>query len=142
MATRTPELSNHLPRKNPVRDAIFAVVWVLFFALTVYEYVGDSVRFSAFLLSLLAGILLGVGFTHWLRRTESGLRANDRYRNAQTGEKIVFSVVTAIPMVAVVMYAAILVEISTVLVTIGFFGGLFGKQLVDFVLVYSSLEEA
>lgn len=138
MVSRTHELSDHLPRKNPVRDAVFAVIWVLFFALTVNEYVGDSIRFSGFLLSLLTGILLGVGFAYWLRRTESGFRAGDRYQNAQTGRKIVFAVVTAVPTVAIVIYAAILVEISTVLIIVGFFGGLFGKQLVDFVLVYSS----
>ncbi|HET7324100.1 MAG TPA: hypothetical protein VFJ06_07200 [Halococcus sp.] len=139
MATRTHELSDHLPRKNPVRDAILAVVWVFFFALGVHEVVGDSIRFSAFLLTLFAGILLGVGFTHWLRRTESGFRANDLYRNAQTGRKIVFAVVIIIPMVAV-MYAATLLGISLNLVIVGFLGGLFGKRLVDFVLVYSLSE--
>lgn len=138
MAAKTHELSEHLPRKNPIRDAVLAVIWVLFFALSVHEYVGDSIRFSTFLLALVAGILLGVGFTHWLRRTDSGLRANDRYRKASTGQKTVFAVVIAVPAAAIVIYAETLFNISTLLVSIVFFGGLFGKQLVDFVLVYSS----
>jgi pheromone shutdown protein TraB len=138
MATQSHELSDHLPQENPVRDAALAVLWVCWVAVMVHEYVGNSFSFAAFMAWFLPGILLGVGVTYWLRRTSIGRRAGRLYRRAPTGRKTIFTATTALLTVVVGIYAATLLEISMVLILVGWMGGLFGKQLSDFVVIYSS----
>ncbi|WP_435079740.1 hypothetical protein [Halococcus sp. AFM35] len=74
MATQTGDFPEHLSERGPLWAVGFVVLWAFWAVLFVHEYVGDSVRFSSFVIALLIGMPVGIGLAYWLRRTESGLQ--------------------------------------------------------------------
>jgi hypothetical protein len=136
MATRTDGLPDRLFEQGPILVVGFIVLWAFWAVFFVYEYVGDDIRLSAFLLALVVGMLVGVGFGHWHRRTETGRRADRRYRNAPLGRKAAFVLVTAIAIVGVI-YLTVTLGISSLLLEAGLFGATLTNHLVDISVVYS-----
>ena len=136
MATQTSDLPDHLLEQGALWAVGVVVLWIFWAIFFIYEYVGDSIRLSAFLVALVVGTFIGVGFGYWHRETEMGLRANRLYRTAPTGQKFAVSVVAAASIVAVI-YLATIVGASVLLVEAGSFGAALATHLYDVGLVHS-----
>ena len=140
MTAETHALPKHLSERGPLWAVGFVVLWVSWAVLFVHEYVGDSVRFSSFVIALIVGMSIGIGLAYWLRRTESGLRVDRSYRNAPLDQQIILAVVTVVPVVAAGFYFTESTGISSLLLEVGVFGGTLTNHLFDVGLVYSHTE--
>ena len=136
MTTQTSDPPDQLFEQGALWAVGFVVLWIFWAIFFIYEYVGDSIRLSAFLVALTVGTFIGVGFGYWHRQTETGLRANQLYRDAKSGQKAVFVFFAAMSIV-VVIYLATIAEISVLLVEAGSFGAALASHLFDVGLVHS-----
>lgn len=136
MATRTDDLPDHLFEQGPILVVGFILLWAFWAVFFVFEYVGDDIRLSAFLLALVGGMLVGVGYGHWHRRTETGRRADRWYRNASLNRKAAFVLVAAIAMIGVI-YLTVTLGISSLLLEAALFGAALTNHLVDIGVVHS-----
>lgn len=136
MATRTDDLPDHLFEQGPILVVGFILLWAFWAVFFVFEYVGDDIRLSAFLLALVGGMLVGVGYGHWHRRTETGRRADRWFRNASLNRKAAFVLVAAIAMIGVI-YLTVILGISSLLLEAALFGAALTNHLVDIGVVHS-----
>jgi xanthine/uracil permease len=136
MATQTSDLPGHLFEQGALWAVGFVALWIFWAIFFIYEYVSDSIRLSAFLVALVVGTFIGIGFGYWHRQTETGLRANRLYRDAPTGQKVAVVLLAAISIVAVI-YLATTVGVSVLLVEAGSFAAALAIHLFDVGLVHS-----
>ena len=136
MATQTNDVPDHLFEQGALWAVGFVVLWIFWSIFFIYEYVGDSIRLSAFLIALTVGAFIGVGFGYWHRQTETGLRANRLYRDAPADKKAAFVLLAAASIVAVI-YLATVVGVSVLLVEAGSFSAALATHLFDVGLVHS-----
>lgn len=136
MATQTNDLPDHLFEQGALWAVGFVALWIFWAIFFIYEYVGGSIRLSAFLVALVVGVSIGVGFGYWHRQTETGLRANRLYRDAQTDQKVALVLLAAISVV-IVIYLATIAGVSVLLVEAGSFGTALATHLYDVGLVHS-----
>jgi hypothetical protein len=135
MATQTSDLPDHLLEQGALWAVGYVALWIFWAIFFIYEYVGDSIRLSAFLVALVVGTCIGVGFGYWHRRTETGLRANRLYRDAPISQKVALGVVAAMVVVAMI-YLATVVGVSVLLVEAGSFAAALATHLFDVGLVH------
>lgn len=138
MATRTDEAPEFPFGNSPLWHVFFVVLWAVWAALMVHEYVGDSFGLPAFLIALLAGVLFGVMLFAWFARTERGAKAQRLYDDAPVGQQLVIAVVLLVPLAAV-GYVLATADVSLVLLQVAFFNALLSYQQSKFASAYARL---
>ncbi|WP_154018998.1 hypothetical protein [Halococcus agarilyticus] len=139
MATRIDEVPKFPLGNSPLWHVFFVVLWGIWAALTVNEYVGDAFGLPAFLLALLCGVLFGVALFGWLARTKRGRKARQLYADAPLGQQLVIGVVLLVPLLAL-MYGLSTVGVSAVLAQVALVGAIVGYHQSKFASAYARLQ--
>ncbi|EMA47573.1 hypothetical protein [Halococcus saccharolyticus] len=139
MATRTDEAPEFPFGTSPFRHSFIVVLWAVWAALNVNEYVGDAFEFPAFLLALLTGVLLGVALFAWVTRTKHGEKARRLYDDAPLGQQLLVSVVLSVLLIALV-FGLDTTDVSPLLLQVAFISVIFGYHQSKFASAYARLE--
>lgn len=139
MATRTDETPEFPFGSSPLRHSFVVVLWAIWAALTVHEYVGDAFGLPAFLFALLTGVLFGVALFAWVTRTERGEKTRRLYDDALLGQQLVVGVVLSIPLIAL-MFGLATTDVSPVLLQVALISAIFGYHQSKFASAYARLE--
>lgn len=139
MAIRVDEAPEFPFDVSPLWHSFFVVLWAVWAALTVHEYVGDAIGLPAFLLALLCGVLFGIAVFGWITRTEYGGRARRLYRDAPLGQQLVIAAVLSVPPLTL-MYGLSTMGVSAVLAQVALVSAIVGYQQSKFASAYARLQ--
>lgn len=118
---------DYWPRQRVVGDLGVVVLWIVFVVSTIYTYPNVP-----FILPTVVGALCGIGYTYWLRRTDSGQFLDDAYRHARVGYKIGLAIaIVVVFYLTTVFFYSVLDNVPWIMVTIGWCGWILAYRQTD-----------
>ena len=139
MATRADETPGFPCGNSPLWHVFLVVLWTVWAALTVHEYVPDAFGLPVFLLVLVAGALFGVALFGWVARTGRSRKARRLYRDAPLDQQLVIAVVLSVPLLTL-MYGLSTMGVSAVLAQVALVSAIVGYHQAKFVSAYARLQ--